>query len=90
MVRRSKINLRRLIAGARRLTTEQTLAVVAETMQPGVSISCIARRHGSRGAWLSDEGSLRLPPARSRRDVWSDSEIAVAQRSPHPARCWSW
>ena len=30
----------------RRFTTEQKLAVVAETMQPGLSISYVARRHG--------------------------------------------
>jgi transposase len=29
-----------------RFTTEQKLAVVAETMQPGLSISHAARRHG--------------------------------------------
>jgi transposase len=30
----------------RRFTTEQKLAVIAETMQPGLSISYVARRHG--------------------------------------------
>ena len=30
----------------RRFTTEQKLAVFAETMQPGMSISYVARRHG--------------------------------------------
>jgi transposase len=30
----------------RRFTTEQKLAIVAETMQPGMSISYVARRHG--------------------------------------------
>lgn len=34
------------VARRRRFTTEQKLAVVTETMQPGVSISYIARRHG--------------------------------------------
>ena len=34
------------IARRRRFTTEQKLAVVAETMQPGMSISYVARRHG--------------------------------------------
>jgi transposase-like protein len=34
------------IARRRRFTTEQKLAVVAETMQLGLSISYIARRHG--------------------------------------------
>lgn len=34
------------VARRRRFTTEQKLAVVSETMQPGMSISCVARRHG--------------------------------------------
>jgi transposase len=34
------------VARRRRFTTEQKLAVVAETMQPGMSISYVARRHG--------------------------------------------
>jgi transposase-like protein len=33
-------------ARRRRFTTDQKLAVVAETMQPGLSISYVARRHG--------------------------------------------
>jgi transposase len=34
------------VARRRRFTTEQKLAVVTETMQPGMSISNVARRHG--------------------------------------------
>ena len=34
------------IARRRRFTTEQKLAVVAETMQPGMSLSYVARRQG--------------------------------------------
>jgi transposase len=34
------------IARRRRFSTEQKLAVVAETMQPGMSISYVARPHG--------------------------------------------
>lgn len=34
------------VARRRRFTTEQKLAVVSETMQPGMSISYVARRHG--------------------------------------------
>ena len=33
-------------ARRRRFPTEQKVAVVAETMQPGMSISYVARRHG--------------------------------------------
>src|SRR5438270_572174 len=34
------------IARRRRFTTEQKLAVIAETMQPGFSVSYVARRNG--------------------------------------------
>jgi transposase len=42
----SKVEVISGIARRRRFTTEQKLAVVAETMQPGMSISYVARRHG--------------------------------------------
>ena len=42
----SKIEVITGVARRRRFTTEQKLAVVAETMQPGMSISYVARRHG--------------------------------------------
>ena len=42
----SKVEVISRIARRRRFTTEQKLAVVAETMQPGMSISYVARRHG--------------------------------------------
>src|ERR1051325_4222255 len=34
------------VARRRRFATEQKLAIVAETMQPGMSISYVARQHG--------------------------------------------
>ncbi|WP_442868390.1 transposase [Bradyrhizobium sp. CCBAU 11445] len=34
------------VAGRRRFTTEQKLLVVNETLQPDMSISYVARRHG--------------------------------------------
>ena len=34
------------VARRRRFTTERKLAIVGETMQPGMSISYVARRHG--------------------------------------------
>ena len=42
----SKVEVITGIARRRRVTTEQKLAVVAETMQPGMSLSYVARRHG--------------------------------------------
>ena len=42
----SKVEVITGMTRRRRFTTEQKLAVVAETMQPGMSISYVARRHG--------------------------------------------
>jgi transposase len=42
----SRVEIITGVARRRRFTAEQKLAVVAETMQPGTSISYVARRHG--------------------------------------------
>ena len=42
----SRVEIISGVARRRRFTAEQKLAVVAETMQPGTSISYVARRHG--------------------------------------------
>jgi transposase len=42
----SKIEVITGVARRRRFTTEQKLSVVNETLQPGMSISYVARRHG--------------------------------------------
>lgn len=42
----SRVEIITGVARRRRFTTEQKLAVVAETMQAGTSISYVARRHG--------------------------------------------
>jgi transposase len=42
----SKVEVITGVARRRRFTTEQKLAIVSETMQPGMSISYVARRHG--------------------------------------------
>jgi transposase-like protein len=42
----SRVEIITGVARRRRFTTKQKLAVVAETMQPGISISYVARRHG--------------------------------------------
>ncbi|WP_414653372.1 transposase, partial [Geminicoccus sp.] len=42
----SKIEVISRIARRRRFTTEQKLALVAESMQPGMSISYVARQPG--------------------------------------------
>jgi len=42
----SKVEVISGVARRRRFPTEQKLAIVAETFQPGMSISYVARRHG--------------------------------------------
>ena len=42
----SKVEIITGVARRRRFTTEQKMAIIAETMQPGVSMSYVARRHG--------------------------------------------
>jgi transposase len=42
----SRIEVISGVARRRRFTTEQKLAIVAESMQPGMSISYVARQHG--------------------------------------------
>ena len=42
----SKVEVITGVARRRRFSTEFKLAVVAETMQPGMSVSYVARRHG--------------------------------------------
>jgi len=42
----SKVEVITVVARRRRFSTELKLAVVAETLQPGMSISYVARRHG--------------------------------------------
>lgn len=53
----SRIEVITGVARRRRFTAEQKVAVVEETMQPGMSISYVARRHGLLAqAWCSDGG----------------------------------
>jgi transposase len=42
----SKVEVITGVARRRRFTAEQKMAIIAETMQPGVSMSYVARRHG--------------------------------------------
>src|SRR6516165_5570774 len=42
----SKVEVITGVARRRRFTTEQKLSVINETLQPGMSISYVARRHG--------------------------------------------
>ncbi len=60
----------------RRFTTEQKLAVVAETMQPGMSISYVARRHGLSPSLVFRW--RRLMSDGGREAVRADDEVVAA------------
>src|SRR4051794_15322693 len=83
------------VARRRRFSTELKLAVVAETMQPGMSVSYVARRHGLSPSvvfrWrqlLVDEphgpaggSSPALRPLLNQIDLWALG-AEFARRSP--------
>src|SRR5919202_1053791 len=64
------------VARRRRFSTEQKLAVVAETMQPGLSISYVARRHGLSPSLVFRW--RRLMSEGGREAVRADDEVVPA------------
>jgi len=75
----SKVEVITGVARRRRFSIEQKLAVVTETMQPGLSISYVARRHGLspslvfRWRRLMSEGGQEA--VRADEDVVAASEV---------------
>ena len=75
----SKVEMITGVARRRRFMIEQKLAVVAETMQPGLTISYVARRHGLspslvfRWRRLMSEGGKEA--VRADEDVAAASEV---------------
>lgn len=72
----SKVEVITGIARRRRFTTEQKLAVVAETMQPGMSLSYVARRHGLSPSLVFRW--RRLTSDGGREAVRADDEVVPA------------
>ena len=86
----SKVEVITGVARRRRFPMDQKLAVVAETMQPGMSISYVARRHGLspslvfRWRRLMSEGGKQA--IRADEDVVPASEARKLEdrvREPH-------
>src|SRR5690349_1015577 len=79
----SKVEVITGVARRRRFTTEQKLLVVNETLQPGMSISYVARRHGLspslvfRWRRLMSEGGKQA--VRADEDVVPGSELRRLQ-----------
>src|SRR5262245_32227018 len=87
----SKVEVITGVARRRRFTIEQKLAVVAETMQPGMTISYVARRHGlapslvlsklilaQRGACSADASCHCNKPIAPRAGERADASASVA------------
>ena len=80
----SKVEVITGVARRRRFSTDLKLAVVAETMQPGMSVSYVARRHGLspslvfRWRQLMSEGGKEA--------VRADDQVVAASKSA----CGSW
>lgn len=72
----SKVEIITGVARRRRFSTEQKLAVVAETMQPGMSISYVARRHGLSPSLVFRW--RRLMAEGGREAVRADDEVVSA------------
>src|SRR4030081_104931 len=80
----SKVEVISGVARRRRFSTELKLALVAESMQPGMSVSYVARRHGlgpclvSRWRRLMSEGGKKA--------VRANDEVVAAVRGASPGR----
>ena len=72
----SKIEVISGIARRRRFTTEQKLAIVAESMQPGMSMSYVARQHGLSPSLVFRW--RRLMSEGGREAVRADDEVVPA------------
>lgn len=72
----SKVEVITGVARRRRFTTEQKMAIIAETMQPGVSMSYVARRHGLSPSLVFRW--RRLMSEGGREAVRADDEVVPA------------
>jgi len=72
----SKVEVITGVARRRRFSTDLKLAVVAETMQPGMSISYVARRHGLSPSLVFRW--RRLMSEGGRQAVRADDEVVPA------------
>ena len=71
----SKVEVITGVARRRRFTTEQKLLVVNETLQPGMSISYVARRHGLSPSLVRMETT---DERRGQEAVLSDEDVVAA------------
>lgn len=72
----SKVEVSSGVARRRRFSTDLKLAVVAETMQPGMTISYVARRHGLSPSLVFRW--RRLMSEGGKQAVRADEEVVAA------------
>jgi transposase len=86
----SKVEVITGVARRRRFSTELKLAVVAETMQPGMSISYVARRHGLSPSLVFRW--RRLMSEGGKEAVRADDEVVAASevRRLEERACANW
>jgi transposase len=72
----SKVEVITGVARRRRFSTELKLTVVAETMQPGMSISYVARQHGLSPSLVFRW--RRLMSEGGKEAVWADNMVVPA------------
>jgi hypothetical protein len=84
----SKMELVTGVARRRRFSTELKLALVAETMQPGMSVSYVARRDGLSPAWRF---RWRLMSEIGKEALRADDNVVAGPRSAAwKSVCVSW
>ena len=94
----SKVEVITGVARRRRFLMEQKLAVVAETMQSGMSISYVARRHGLSPSLVFRW--RRLMSEGGKEAIRADEDVVPASEAPRTAsassnacsgaRPWKW
>jgi transposase len=75
----SKVEVITGVARRRHFSTEQKLAVIAETLEPGASISYVARRHGLAPSLLFRW--RRLMSEGGKESVRADEEVVPASEA---------
>ena len=63
----------------RRWSAEEKATIVQETYAPGMSVSLVARRHGSAKSADAIGSSPPTAPSAETRSVWLDASVAVDQ-----------
>jgi transposase-like protein len=78
----SKVEVITGVARRRRFSTDLKLAVVAETMQPGMTISYVARRHGLAPSLVFRWRRLMSGSSRTRKKWTTTASLRPGKAAP--------